>query len=228
MKVQLSWEKKSLHFPPHTSMNSFIHSSFFFLFPHFLASHPTAAPLLPPNGRFTLFINEHTLHRLFTALLCRNIHALWLPNSIFLPEERPPASISLPGSELWAPYLILATVVSAACRSPPCQPFFSVFLFPPTCCSCSHDGLQTFTVALLLPVQRELVPMWPRRHSGKKKQVNVISLGTPAWALCCCRLIDFCMSPGRSFCVVCKICRSICQKISTDWSFKNKCQLGEI
>lgn len=158
-------EKKGLNFPPPTSTNSFIHSSFFFLLPHFLASHPTAAPLLPPNGRFTLFVNEHTLHRLFMVLLSRNFRTLLLPVSIFLPEERPPASISLPGSELWVPYLILATVASAACRSPPCQPFFPAFLFPLTCCSCSHDGLQTFTVALLIPlllsVQREPVAMWP-------------------------------------------------------------------
>lgn len=41
--------KKSLTLPPHTSANSFIHTSFMFLLSHFYASHPTAAPLSPPE-----------------------------------------------------------------------------------------------------------------------------------------------------------------------------------
>lgn len=75
------------------------------------------------NHRFTLFIKEHvhTLRRLFMALLSRSFLTLWLLKSTFLPEERPPASISPPGSELRHPFL----------PALPC---------PLTCCSCSHDG----------------------------------------------------------------------------------------
>lgn len=97
----------------------------------------------PLNHRFTLFINEHTLHRLFMALLSRSFLTLWLLNSTFLPEERPPASISPPGSELWAPHLIPETA-SAACRSRLRHPYFPALPCPLTCCSCSHDGPQTF------------------------------------------------------------------------------------
>lgn len=136
----MEW-KRSQFFNPTHPLSHWFTFSFFFLPPHFLASHPTAAPLLPPNGRFTLFINEHTLHWLLMVLGSPNFRSLWFPNSIFLPEEGPPASIFLSGSELWAPYLILATAVGAACRSPPCQPFFPAFLFPLTFCSCSQDRL---------------------------------------------------------------------------------------
>lgn len=136
-----------------------------------------------PQMADLLFSSMNTpLHRLLMVLLSPNFPTLWLPNSIILPEKRPPASISLSGSELWAPYLILAPVASAACRSPPCQPFFPALLFPPTRCS----------LLTRRPLRWQFSSLSCRGSSAsqrqcgledmadEKKQVNVISPGTPA------------------------------------------------
>lgn len=138
LKVQLSGRKvsifrltlplTSLFTPPLCFHTSTLHTQLQLRFHHL-------------NHRFTLFINEHvhTLHRLFMAVLSRSFLTLWLLNSTFLPEERPPASISPPGRRPLFP-----ETASAACRSRVRHPFLPALPCPLTCCSCSHDGPQTF------------------------------------------------------------------------------------
>lgn len=108
--------------------------------------------------------------------------------------------------------------------------FFPPFLVLWLAAPAHTTARRPFTVAVVHPllssIHREL--MWAGRHGGGRERVNVISLGTPAWALCCCRVIDFYMSPARSWCAVWKIWRSVCRGICNDWSFRNTCQLGEI
>lgn len=166
-----------------------------------LHSHLNAA-LWILNHRFTHFINEHVPSSALHSSPERKLSELFL-NSEFLSEKQPLVLIFFffsSGTELWTSYLILETD-SGSCRSWHGQSFFALpcyasFTAPANTTLCRPlQPRLTFSASSCRLLWAPPKLIWQRRHGEEKKQVNVISLGTPPWALCYCHIcrhiIDF-------------------------------------
>lgn len=164
-----------------------------------LHSPLTAALIWILNHRLTHFINEHVppsaLHsspeRQLSELnseFKRNNHLYWFfycfslelnsgrHGSSWRQSAAPDARVA-PDTFFTLPCLVSFTAPASTKLRRPLQPRF------------------TFSASSCHRLWAAPKLMWQRRHGEEKKQVNVISLGTPPWALCYCHIcrhiIDF-------------------------------------
>lgn len=166
-----------------------------------LHSRLTAALIWILNHSFTHFINEHVPSSALQSSPERKLSELFL-NSEFLSEKQPLVLIFFfpSGTELRTSYLILETD-SGSCRYWHGQPFFALpclvsFTAPAntTLCRPLQPRFTSYASPLSSAVSHAIANV-AKKTWRRKKQVNVISLGTPPWALCYCHIcrhiIDF-------------------------------------